>query len=198
MEVQCENCGARLKVPEDRIPKGGLLQGGCPRCKAKITLPPKETSDYEPLPQELSYAGNVKLALVVDTRRDPGVMKSFEESGYSVVYADSSGEALFRLDQHHFEIVLIADDFEGRPLTSNPVMEYLNRSPMQARRRMLVIIVGEAFKTGDRMEAFSLSADLVLCRSDMKRFKDILSYALSEKERFYGSFIEIMAESGRV
>jgi predicted Zn finger-like uncharacterized protein len=38
MEITCEHCGAKLNIPDEKIPKDQIVKIGCPKCKNKITL----------------------------------------------------------------------------------------------------------------------------------------------------------------
>jgi DNA-directed RNA polymerase subunit RPC12/RpoP len=197
MELICAGCGARLVVPDERIPIEGTVQVGCPRCKAKISLGGRPQS--ESLPEELFYEEGVKIALIMD--RDPvtsaAAKEAAERLGFKTILPSNLDAALTRLNAHQIELLILADGFDGRPLRQSPIMEHLNRLPMAGRRRMLVILTADGFRTGDAMEAFSLSADAVASKRDLSRIEEILKHAFAEKERLYKSFKEIAAESGR-
>lgn len=197
MELICANCGARLVVPDERIPIEGTVQVGCPRCKAKISIGGRPQNESPP--EELFYEEGVRLALIMD--RDPTASAEAKEAaecmGFKTILPPTLDASLARLNTHHIELLILAEGFDGRPLRQSPIMEYLNRLPMAVRRRMLVIVIGDGFKTGEAMEAFSLSADAVASRRDISRIEEILKHAFAEKERLYKSFKEIAAESGR-
>ncbi|MBW2066844.1 MAG: zinc-ribbon domain-containing protein [Deltaproteobacteria bacterium] len=38
MEVTCDQCEGRFKVPDEKLPKGQKVRMGCPRCKNKIVI----------------------------------------------------------------------------------------------------------------------------------------------------------------
>jgi len=38
MEVVCDHCGARLKIPDEKVPKDRRLALACPKCKEKIVV----------------------------------------------------------------------------------------------------------------------------------------------------------------
>ena len=38
MDFTCELCGAKLSIPDERLPKGKTVKTTCPSCKGKITL----------------------------------------------------------------------------------------------------------------------------------------------------------------
>ena len=44
MEIICDNCHSRFKVPDQKIPAGGRATVACPKCKGKILLGSKRGS----------------------------------------------------------------------------------------------------------------------------------------------------------
>jgi CheY-like chemotaxis protein len=62
MEVICENCNARLNVPDDKLPRGKKAAISCPMCKKRqiVDVPPEAEDDFaldefpalEPEPEE--------------------------------------------------------------------------------------------------------------------------------------------------
>ncbi len=57
MDVVCDKCNGRFKLPDEKIPKGQVFSVGCPKCKNKISIdtrtgdsasPEKKTEAVEP------------------------------------------------------------------------------------------------------------------------------------------------------
>jgi hypothetical protein len=199
MEIVCKKCGAKLVVPDDRISRGSQMQGECPRCKARITLDAGRPEEPEPTPEDFFYEEGIRLALILesDEERLRVIENETKKIGFKPICPSSFKEALFRLRSHQFELVIISDGFDGVSLSRSSVVEYLNSLPMRSRRRMVVAYTADAFKTGDAMDAYSLSADLVVKKNDLERLGDILSHCLAEKNRNYAAFFDAMAEGGR-
>ena len=53
MEILCQNCSAKLNIPEDKIPKGQKVRVNCPRCHEKVIFDttPREP-ETKPLPEK--------------------------------------------------------------------------------------------------------------------------------------------------
>ena len=49
MKVDCENCGSKLNLPDDKLEPGSAFSFNCPKCKHKntVTVPAQSKSDLE-------------------------------------------------------------------------------------------------------------------------------------------------------
>jgi hypothetical protein len=74
---------------------------------------------------------------------------------------------------------------------------YINQLSMSIRRRIFLTLIGEDLKTMDEMQAFSLSANLVVNINDIKNLSFIMKKALKEHEKFYKVFMDTLAELGK-
>jgi len=229
MEVTCEQCGARLNIPDDRLPPNRRIAINCPKCKNKITIdtggqepyhepqtviPPPEPEgrpaaqipaepDVAPYDQDDSvldtFEEGKKLAIVMG--RGTSQRETFkavaETLGYQCLQVESSREAVGKLRFHHFDLILLADGFDGHTTAESPIQGYLNRQSMSVRRRMFLALVGDAFKTTDNMMAYALSANLVVNEKDMDKLAKILKTSIAENEKFYKVFMDTLVEIGR-
>lgn len=48
MEIICENCQAKLNIPDEKLPKEQVLKVTCPKCKNKITLDTRKDEPPDP------------------------------------------------------------------------------------------------------------------------------------------------------
>lgn len=220
MEIRCENCKAKLNIPDQKIPQGQRVIISCPRCKKKVTLDastPKEENSVLMVDGETSpevgkgdaeypsgdrdaplefYEEGEKLALVAET--DPAQVEMLKQAvealGYRYVVAENTGEALGKMRFHLFDLVILSDGFDGIELGQSPIRQHLNRLSMSVRRRMFVALIGDTFNTIDHMMAFALSANLVINRQDLDRLTSILKIAISESQKFYKVYMDTLAE----
>jgi hypothetical protein len=123
--------------------------------------------------------------------------KSIEELGYKCVSAPSTRDALGKMRFHHFDMVLLADGFDGQEIENSPIMNYLNHVSMSSRRRIFLALIGDKFKTMDDMKAYSLSANMVISSKDLDKLTSILKRGVSEHERFYKVFMDTLVETGK-
>jgi hypothetical protein len=99
--------------------------------------------------------------------------------------------------EYNFALITLPDRFDGIDLEFSPILEYLNHLPMSLRRRIFLILIGKTFKTMDLMAAFSMSANLVVGADDLDNLTRALKQSMADHERFYGIFMETLAELGK-
>ena len=223
MEIKCENCNAKLNVPDEKIPLGQRVTVSCPKCKGKVTLDargagPEDSSPKveEKAAQEVKrgdtakayaaegdalefYEEGVKLALVAEIDPDQGekICRALEDFGYQCVAAESINQAISNMRFHRFDLVILTDQFDGIELGQSPIRQYLNHLSMSIRRKMFVVLIGDTFNTMDHMMAFAMSANLVINRRDLNKLGGILKNAVSENEKFYKIFMDTLSEVGK-
>ena len=135
---------------------------------------------------------------MVDAPRQASKLESAVKGmGYRCIPSPNTRDAIGKMRFHHFDLVILADGYDGQDLINNSVMHYLNRLSMSVRRNIFLVLIGDRFKTMDNMMAFALSANVVLNPKELNRFAPILRNALSEKEKFYKIYTDTLAELGK-
>ncbi len=119
------------------------------------------------------------------------------ELGYAYITAENSREAIGKLRFHHFDLMILSDRFDGLGLSQSPILRYLNNLPMSIRRRMFLVLLGDDFKTLDHLQAFALSANLVVNRAELDKLKDLLQHSAVSHQRFYKVLLDTLAETGK-
>ena len=218
METRCDQCDARLNVPEERLKGTGPHKVTCPRCGCGLSLrvgadPKREdqVAPGEPIqgPKKDSFGAlshsalqNVegkKLALILEPEPEQKapLQRALEALGYAQVNADGVRDAMSKLRYHSFDLILLSDRFEDEPWEDSPILNYLNSLPIGVRRRMFAALIGDDLKTRDPMAAFSLSANLVIGRGHAVDLARILKQGIEESEAFYAQLMRTIAELGR-
>jgi len=214
MEVTCEHCKKTLRIPDEKVPQNQVIQIACPACKNKITIdtrtpeevaaPDVDEAGDEPVDygDETSigfYEEGTRLSLVLDSdeARKALVRAAVEDQGFRFVDALGTREAIGKMRFHVFDLIVLADGFDGQPLEHSPIINSLNHSPMTLRRKTFLALIGDQFQTMDNMMAFALSANLVIRANDTEKLSAILKKAVTENERFYKVFMDVMKESGK-
>ncbi len=211
VRINCPKCKNKITID----PQKSLTKGPSPDESIK------ETGKSSPEPTESGrkiegpegdagyndYSGDealdffdegVKLALgMADDAVGEKIKAHVEELGYRYVSAPDIRDALGKLRFHHFDIIFLADGFDGQDLRNNPVMNYLNHMSMSSRRRIFVALMGDKFKTMDDLMAYALSADMVVNSKDVEKLSSLLKRGLSEHEKFYKVFMDTLVEAGK-
>ncbi len=145
------------------------------------------------------YEEGTKLVLVLENNpaHREEIRKAVESLGFKYVATPDTRDATGKMRFHHFDLIVLADGFDGQPLERSPILNYLNRMSMSVRRRIFVALLGDRFKTMDNMMSFALSANVVINKKDLGRLRAVLKKAISDNEKFYKVFIDELAESGR-
>jgi predicted Zn finger-like uncharacterized protein len=47
MDIICENCQSKFKIPDEKVPKGQAFSVACPKCKSKIAIDTRSESTEE-------------------------------------------------------------------------------------------------------------------------------------------------------
>jgi DNA-binding response OmpR family regulator len=181
----------------------------CPKCKGKIKVDTKkpdkdivsgETDEFEPdsSPLELFEEGT-RLALVLngDDGQIKDISSALEKLSYKPIIAPSIQDAMGKLRLHHFDLIILSDDFGGQSLEGSPVTHYLNHLSMSVRRNIFLALVSDKFKTMDNMMAFTLSANLVINPADLSKLRLILNKAIPDHEKFYKILMDALKETGK-
>ena len=145
------------------------------------------------------YEEDARLALLmVDAAKHASKIEGAVKGlGYRCITSPNTRDGIGKMRFHHFDLVILADGFDGQDLTNNSVMHYLNRLSMSVRRKIFLVLIGDRFKTRDNMMAFALSANVVINPKELNRFSPILRNAISENEKFYKIYLDTMAELGK-
>ena len=218
MDITCSSCGTTLAIPDEKLPPNQVVNITCPKCKGKIKVDTRELdlkpaagrkeeeakeeflSEYEDDTSPLEFfEEGVKLALVLDTDdlRLSEITPALEELGYKVIQTPTLQEAMSKIRLHPFDMIILADGFDGKGLEGNPIINYLNHLSMSVRRKIFLVLLSGRFKTMDNMMAFAMSANLVVNPEDLSNMRLILKKGTSENEKFYKVFTDMLREVGR-
>ena len=223
MEITCDNCGTKLNIPDKKIPQDRQVVVSCPKCKKKLLIDtrskkqdiPQPEAEEKPEPETNSfedgysygdedvsldfYGESKKLALVMenDPRKSELLKKAVEELNYKYIPGQNIREAIGKIRFHDFDLVILADQFDGIELKQSPILHYLNHLSMSTRRRMFVSLIGDNLKTMDYMMAFSMSVDLVINLKDLEKAAGILKNAILDSQKFYKVFMDTLLEVGK-
>ncbi|OGP98043.1 MAG: hypothetical protein A2Z39_02760 [Deltaproteobacteria bacterium RBG_19FT_COMBO_46_9] len=211
MEVTCTQCQTKLNIPDEKIPKDQAIKVSCPKCKNKITIDSRASTrseeteksgeirdDYTDSESLDFFDENTKLALVLaDDDIADKVKTAVEGLGYKYIHAPNTRDALAKLRFHRFDIIFIAEGFDGQELENSPIRNYLNTLAMSSRRRIFLALMGDRFKSLDDMTAYTMSANTVISTKDVDKLPSIFKQGISEHEKFYKVFMDTLVEVGK-
>jgi predicted Zn finger-like uncharacterized protein len=219
MEVLCKNCNNKFNIADTRLPTDQMVSLKCPKCKGRIqidtrpaaeestqastgmTTTDKVASDTRGAPEksfDFVEAG-VETALICE--QDPGVRKKIrsvlQRMDYHITEAASARDAMKYMRFRVFDVVVLDENFEGGGPESNHVLQYLGHQPMNTRRNIFVVLLGNNLKTADNMTAFNRSVNLVVNLENVDELEKILKRTLKENEEFYRVLKGMLRKVGR-
>lgn len=97
-----------------------------------------------------------------------------------------------KLATHVYDLVVISEHFNAANIGTNQILAAAVETPSEQRRRQYVVLVGSSLATGDEMEAFEYSVDLVLGLADVVNFRPVLRRGLVRTHELYAPLQEAL------
>ena len=215
MNIICDNCQSKFKIPDEKIPSGRRTTVPCPKCKGKISLGSKtgaagrnvsfvqadSNSSYNAAEKPFDFIEEEGLTALV-CESNPLVRKTITEAlelmEYQITEAESTRDALKRMRYHNYDLFVVNETFDTDNPESNGILLYLERLGMTVRRNMFVALISDRFRTMDNMMALNKSANLIVNVKNVEDIGKILSRGITDNEYFYRVYKETLKEVGRV
>lgn len=212
MEIICENCQSKFKVPDDKIPVGKRTTVPCPKCKGKISLGSEKGSpgggfvsadsnngyDADEKPFDfIEEEGLTALLCESNPLISKTISKALDMLDYQITEAESTRDALKRMRYHNYDLFVVNENFDTDNPESNGILLYLERLSMLVRRNMFIALVSDRFRTMDNMMALNKSANLIINSKNIDDIGKILSRGITDNEFFYRIFKGTLKEVGK-
>jgi len=212
MEITCENCQSKFKVPDDKIPVGKRTTVPCPKCKGKISLGSEKGSpgggfvsadsnngyDADEKPFDfIEEEGLTALLCESNPLISKTISKALDMLDYQITEAESTRDALKRMRYHNYDLFVVNENFDTDNPESNGILLYLERLSMLVRRNMFIALVSDRFRTMDNMMALNKSANLIINSKNIDDIGKILSRGITDNEFFYRIFKGTLKEVGK-
>jgi hypothetical protein len=220
MLTHCPLCQHSLHFTDDQLSRleqalaqlapGKLLAMKCPQCRDAISLDKKGCSPQEPPPApnlDWLHAGlfqgeekveDVPMALVLHQANEQRqrIGESLETVGYQVFMAETVGDALERMRFVTFSCIAFQAQLEGT-LEQSSFHSFMRKLPMDRRRYLFYILIGEQFHTLYNLEALTCSANLTVNTADLQYLDIILRKSIPAYEELFGPMLEEMGVYGK-
>ena len=219
MNIVCDKCQSKFKIPDDKIPTGKSAVLNCPKCKNKLTVngrpapaaavgsasaSPSQSADnvYESLMKE-SYNDSdrpfdyleedVKTAIICEANTEikKRITEVLNAMGYYITDAEDGRDALRKMRYHQYDLVFLNEEFDTEDPDSNGVLIYLQNLIMPVRRDMYVILLTNRFRTMDNMMGFNKSVNLIVNLKNIADIDKIIKRGKTENSRFYKVYYEM-------
>ena len=215
MDIICENCQSKFKIPDESIPRGKTATLPCPKCKKTISIKAPETTNvdtdleadnvtedfgfeedgYDNSEKPFDFIeeeGKIALICESDTVIHQSLVSALELLEYHVTEAVDNREALRNLRYKVYDLVVVDEYFGTKDPERNGVLIYLERLHMDVRRNMFVTLISDRFRTMDYMMAFCKSVNLIINKKNIEDVEKILARNISDYEMFYRIYMETL------
>ena len=118
------------------------------------------------------------------------VVEQLGELKYKLHTGLSVDDILLKMRSHTYDVIVLSAHFNATMLETNPVYLAANSVPPSQRRRQVLVLIGSQFSTANEMQAFTVSADLIIGLSDVVNFCPILRRAAQRHLEFYTPYHE--------
>ncbi len=207
MEINCIPCGARFKLPDDKLPAGKMFNVPCPKCKKPIAVSSdqektasKETDGYDATDRPFDFAeeeGKTALICEMDASMSSLIVTALEGMEFSVRKAVSTRDALKQMRYHPFDLIAVNERFDAKNPDVNGILVFLERLAMSVRRNIFVLLLTDRYRTMDHMMAFNRSVNLTLNVDDLTNLERILNKSIADHEFFYRAFKDALKDAGK-
>lgn len=214
MEIICESCQGKFKIADEKLPPGKSASLKCPRCSAKITIPPPEAeiqnaeavfedlfdfegeddSGYDAAEKPFDFIeeeGKTALVCEADTLLREKVRPPLDILEYHVTEVPNSRDALKKMRYHSYDVIILNEYFDTQDPDANAVLIYLERLNMEVRRNIFVTLLTSRYRTMDHMTAFQKSVNMIVNIRNIDDFDKILQRGMAD----YGLFFKVLKES---
>lgn len=202
-KVKCPKCGGSVAL-------AGRAPGAPPAAPAS---PGMATEAFAPQAAAPAAASDeVRAQLMAELRREMSVAPAPGGSGRALVsLADRglAGALTVTLTRLGYQVDNVEDPEEGARLVEQGLYalvaasragaaggrgenlyQRIGRLSPENRRRLLLVLVGDEYKTADGVQAWTLVSDLVLNSRDVPTADAVIRGALSERQRLYQAFLD--------
>ena len=207
MQAQCSQCSTRIQIDDTKVPDRPF-KVRCPKCQAVMTLPGRgadspaapeaEPPSWEPPPPPPPEAvarreraeGNANDALIaLAGPAAAGLREALERLKFHVDSVDDVEEGARLLEQGVYEVAVTART-PPEPGKPESLAQRMLRMPLDTRRRVFVILVGQEFRTADGTQAWAAQADLVVNTADAGRCEHLVRSTMTERKRLYQPLLD--------
>ena len=207
MQALCSQCATRIQIDDTKVPDRPF-KVRCPKCQAVMTLPGRgadspaapeaEPPSWEPPPPPPPEAvarreraeGNANDALIaLAGPAAAGLREALERLKFHVDSVDDVEEGARLLEQGVYEVAVTART-PPEPGKPESLAQRMLRMPLDTRRRVFVILVGQEFRTADGTQAWAAQADLVVNTADAGRCEHLIRSTMTERKRLYQPLLD--------
>jgi predicted Zn finger-like uncharacterized protein len=129
------------------------------------------------------------LVCIPDRTHSAAITLALTRLGYGVESVDEQDEGARLVEQGTYAVVATARTAAAPGKGESPYQR-ITRLSSDQRRRIMVILVGDEFKTGDTVQAYAVTADLVVSGRDSGNADAIIRSVQAERKRLFQAYTD--------
>ncbi|HYN04492.1 MAG TPA: zinc-ribbon domain-containing protein [Vicinamibacteria bacterium] len=201
-KVRCPKCQTVMTLPGRGAdaPAAPEAEPPPPASEAPPASGPEAAAPppYEPPPppspeatarRERAEGGANDALIALSGPAATGLRQALERLKFNVDSVDDIEEGARLLEQGVYEVAVTART-PAEPGKPETLAQRMLRLPIDARRRVFVILVGEEFRTADGTQAWAAQADLVVNPADAGRCEHLIRSTMTERKRLYQPLVD--------
>lgn len=122
------------------------------------------------------------------------VIEQLRDLGYKIHTGMFMEDSIHKLRAHAYDVVLVSEHFNGTSIETNPILLESIKLPAVQRRRQLLVVIGASLSTNNELEAFAISADIVISVADVVNLRPVIRRAVNRAIEFYSPLNEAIAD----
>lgn len=200
-KVKCPKCGSSVSLPGRGTPaaappaaSGTANEVFAPPAAPSMAAPEEMRSQLiaELRRESMGAApsgGGRALVSLSDRGLAGAITSTLTRLGYQVDNVEDPEEGARLLEQGVYDLVAASRTGIAGTRGEN-LHQRINRLSPENRRRLVLILVGDEYKTGDGTQAWATVSDLVLNGRDVATADAAIRSMLSERQRLYQVFLD--------
>lgn len=210
MDVVCNDCRSKFRIPDEKIPTEKAASFVCPKCKNRITVDLNGKRDdagqvtaddettYDASEKSFDFVeteGKTALICESDSAINQPITDALQSMAYHISNAQNTRDALRMMWYHLFDLIVVDENFDTDNPETNPLMKHLEDLNMSVRRNIYVVMISKRFRTMDQMMAFNKSVNLIINAGKIDQTEQILKRGLSDQEILYQIYKDQLAKA---
>ena len=118
------------------------------------------------------------------------IVSQFSELNYKVHTGLYPDDILLKLRTHQYDVIVLSANFNAVSYETCPIYLAATGVPPAQRRQQFVVLIGSQFATGDEMQSFAASVDLVIALHDVVTLRPVFRRTSQRHRELYAPFLE--------
>jgi predicted Zn finger-like uncharacterized protein len=218
VQASCPNCSQKIVIDDAKVPDRAFSVK-CPKCQNVVKFPGRsaapapapaasaaigaeeedwtrpasgtgESQSLPSIPASGKTLGQGLKAVIAlgDRQLASTVSNTLGQLGYAVDILDNVEEGGRLIEQGVYALAVTAQG--GGGAGKETLLQRIQRLSPDSRRRVFLTLLGEEYKTGDGVQAWSATADLVVNPRDAAGFAGVLANTVAERGRVYQVYVD--------